>query len=104
MNLKQCSANWKRIETPSYAGSQSTGDAYVQEILKSRRIELWGEGFRWYDLKRLGLPLQRNTVDGFVPAVINNLVSVPANDSRWLWFIPRQELNTNPLVKQNANQ
>ena len=94
----------EKNRNPSYAGSQSTGDAYVQEILKSRRIELWGEGFRWYDLKRLGLPLQRNTADGFVPAVINNLVSVPANDSRWLWFIPRQELNTNPLVKQNANQ
>jgi hypothetical protein len=44
---------------PSYVSKGNTGDALVQEILTQRRIELWGEGFRWYDLKRLNLPMER---------------------------------------------
>ena len=37
----------------------NTGAKLADEIMTHRRIELWGEGFRWFDLKRLGLPLDR---------------------------------------------
>ncbi|HJT73924.1 MAG TPA: RagB/SusD family nutrient uptake outer membrane protein, partial [Chitinophaga sp.] len=44
---------------PAYTRSTNTGDALLQEILIQRRVELWGEGFRFTDLKRQHLPLDR---------------------------------------------
>lgn len=39
----------------------NTGDALAEEIMNSRRVELWGEGFRFYDLKRLHLSIKRGS-------------------------------------------
>lgn len=44
---------------PEYKDLGNTGAKLADEIMTHRRIELWGEGFRWFDLKRLGLPLDR---------------------------------------------
>lgn len=44
---------------PNYTLSTNTGDALKEEIMTQRRIELWGEGFRFLDLKRLNMPLDR---------------------------------------------
>lgn len=86
---------------PSYAGATTTGQAYITEILTSRRLELWGEGFRFLDLKRLNLPLDR-TGANHVSAVTNNLMTVPAGDKRWTWLIPQAEINASQgLVQQN---
>lgn len=85
---------------PSYTGAVTTGQAYIDEILKSRRFELWGEGFRFYDLKRLNLPLDRNGAN-HVATVINNVYNVPETDKRWQLLIPRTEINANPLIIQN---
>ncbi len=43
----------------SYILSSNTGDKLIEEILLHRRIELWGEGFRYLDLKRLNMDLDR---------------------------------------------
>lgn len=80
----------------------STGEAYLQELYLQRRIELWGEGFRFFDLKRTNTPLNRRNT-GADAAVINNVWEVPANDFRWTWVIPRSELNANPLCEQNPS-
>jgi hypothetical protein len=56
-----------------YVLSTNTGSDLLNEILTQRRIELWGEGFRFTDLKRLDMPLNRNislvTDPGLIPAV-----------------------------------
>lgn len=91
----------EKNRNPSYVTTTASGDALLQEILLSRRIELWGEGFRFFDLKRMNLPLDRTKAGNYVTSVINNLYKVEANDNRWNWLIPRQEINTNPEVKQN---
>lgn len=91
----------EKNRNPSYVTTTSSGDKLLQEILLSRRIELWGEGFRLFDLKRMNLPLDRTKAGNYVTSVINNLYKVDANDNRWNWLIPRQEINTNPEVKQN---
>lgn len=91
----------EKNRNPSYVTTTSSGDALLQEILLSRRIELWGEGFRFFDLKRMNVPLDRTKAGNFVTSVISNLYKVEANDNRWNWLIPRQEINTNPEVKQN---
>lgn len=37
---------------PEYTADASNTDALIKEIWLQRRIELWGEGFRFFDLKR----------------------------------------------------
>lgn len=82
----------------------SSGQAYYDELLKHRRAELWGEGFRFFDLKRLNANLDRTSanVPNIVASVLSGgLTTVAPSDSRWQWLIPRQEINANPLMEQN---
>ena len=87
---------------PSYVAPVGSGAAYITEIMDSRRIELWGEGFRWFDLKRLNQDLVRNDLgSNHDTNVVNNVFFVAKTDPRWLLKIPKQELDANPLCKQN---
>ena len=58
------------------------------------------EGFRFNDLKRLNLPLDR-TGANHNAGVLANLLEVPAGDNRWQWQIPLDEVNANPLIEKN---
>jgi len=80
--------------------STKTGDALIDEILVNRRVELWGEGFRYLDIKRLNLTLDRRTtnVPNFVAASVTNEVLIPAGDVKFLFLIPRDEINANPNI------
>lgn len=92
---------FEKNRNPAYAGAATTGQAYIDEVLKSRRLELWGEGFRFLDLKRLNLPLDR-TGANHSAVVTNNLLTVPASDNRWTWLIPQGEIDASQgLVIQN---
>ena len=86
----------------AYQLSTNTGEALIDEILLQRRWELWGEGFRFFDLKRLNLPLDRNDAN-HNSAVINNLMFIPAGDIRWQWQIPQDEIDANPAIVQNPS-
>ena len=84
---------------PSYAGSTApNSDALIQEIMNSRRIELWGEGFRFTDLKRLNEPLVRGR--NFVLAFCGFLQKEPGAKG-WTWQIPISETDYNPLCEKN---
>jgi tetratricopeptide (TPR) repeat protein len=80
--------------------STNTGTALVDEIMINRRVELWGEGFRYLDLKRLNLPLDRTTtnVPNYVSTSVAEVTSIPAGDVRFLFLIPRDEINANPNI------
>jgi hypothetical protein len=84
----------------SYLLSTNTGQALIDEIMFNRRVELWGEGFRFLDLKRLNLPLNRNGIPNHLPALAS-VFDIPANDNRWEWLFPQDELNTNAAIIQN---
>ena len=86
---------------PSYTLSANSGAALLNEILVQRRIEFWGEGFRFYDLKRLNQPLDRTVVPNFVSAAVGGVLQVPAGDDRWQFAIPISELQANPNSAQN---
>jgi starch-binding outer membrane protein, SusD/RagB family len=87
------------VRDPAYVLSTNTGQALIDEIMFHRRVELWGEGFRWYDLKRLNLPLDRNGANH--SATWAQIFDVPAGDNMWQWLIPTSEINANPLMEQN---
>ena len=82
----------------AYTLSTKTGNALLNEIYVQRRIELWGEGFRFYDLKRLNLPLDRSR-HTFLPSYQK---SVPAGDKQWQFAIPQAEIDaTSGIITQN---
>lgn len=85
---------------PSYVLSTNSGQALIDEIMFHRRVEFWGEGFRFTDLKRLNLPLDRSGIPNHLPNLIS-VSGVPAGDSRWEWLFPQDEMNTNPNIVQN---
>jgi hypothetical protein len=68
--------------------------------MNHRRVELWGEGFRFYDLKRTNSPLDRTGANHNV--TIANEMSMPASDKTWQFLIPQREINTgNGVITQN---
>jgi hypothetical protein len=83
----------------NYVASTKTGQALIDEILLNRRLELWGEGFRFTDLKRLNLPLNRTGSNHTVSLCIETIIA--AGDVRWEWLIPKQELDANKQIQQN---
>ncbi|WP_299568327.1 RagB/SusD family nutrient uptake outer membrane protein, partial [uncultured Pedobacter sp.] len=68
------------------------------EILFNRRIELWGEGFRYLDLKRLNQSLDRTVVPNFTATSVSNVLLIPAGDVKWQFLIPRAEIDANPNI------
>ncbi|WP_020596002.1 RagB/SusD family nutrient uptake outer membrane protein [Spirosoma panaciterrae] len=84
---------------PSYKLSTKTGNDLIDEILFHRRVELWGEGFRFTDLKRLNQPLNRNGAN--LSSAVSVLFDVPAGDNQWEFLIPRREINSNAAIVQN---
>lgn len=72
------------------------GDALIDAILEEKHKEFVGEGVRYFDLKRIGKPLQRyKNMGAGVSAVIN------PDDYRWLFPIPESEYKYNDLMDQN---
>jgi hypothetical protein len=86
---------------PSYVKSTNTGAALINEILLQRRIEFWGEGFRFLDLKRLNQPLNRNGANH--QAALCTVFDIPAGDVRWQFLIPQTEMNANPAIAGQQN-
>jgi hypothetical protein len=86
---------------PAYRRSTNTGAALINEIMTQRRVELWGEGFRFYDLKRTNSALDR-TGGNHNATVANSLLQVPAGDVKWQFLIPQEEINVGgDVVVQN---
>lgn len=86
---------------PEYMLSTNTGEDLIEEIMVQRRVELWGEGFRFYDLKRTNSALDRKG-GNHSATFTNGVLEVPAGDIKWQFLIPQDEINnTKGLVVQN---
>ncbi|HBE41295.1 MAG TPA: RagB/SusD family nutrient uptake outer membrane protein [Bacteroidales bacterium] len=85
---------------PSYVKSVLTGNDLIQDILMQRRCELWGEGSRFFDLKRLNLDLNRENL-GHTTSLWNAAGYFPAGDKNFVFLIPKQEIDANPQMIQN---
>ncbi|GEM50860.1 RagB/SusD family nutrient uptake outer membrane protein [Empedobacter brevis] len=86
----------------SFSSFTTAGNEYYEQILLNRRLELWGEGFRFFDLKRLNQKLDR-TGANHNATVINNVYTVEASSSKWEWLIPQAEIDANPEIIQNPS-
>ncbi|MBV5312049.1 MAG: RagB/SusD family nutrient uptake outer membrane protein [Prolixibacteraceae bacterium] len=84
-----------------YVKSTKTGTDLVNEILLQRRIELWGEGFRFLDLKRLNAKLDRTGSNHNTALAV--MMTVEPGDILWQFMIPKAELDANPAIKDQQN-
>ena len=87
------------LRNPSYTVNLS-GSNLINEILLQKRIELWGEGCAWFDMKRLGVALERNYI-GSNHVIAAAKLDIPAGDPRFVFQIPQSEILANPNVTQN---
>ncbi|KGE14114.1 RagB/SusD family nutrient uptake outer membrane protein [Sphingobacterium deserti] len=87
---------------PQYVKSAAAGQALLTEILTQKRIELWGEGFAWFDLKRLSQPVERDYAGTNHPTY--GRFNIPVGDNRFLFMIPQAELDANPDILPNNPQ
>ena len=78
----------------------ATGTALLDEIKLYRKIELFGEGFNWFDLKRWGDSLNRTSTEKVGNYITALAVSYsPQDRNNWTWVIPSKETDYNKLIK-----
>lgn len=90
----------------NYVLSTKTGAALIDEIMFQRRVELWGEGFRFYDLKRTDSDMDRNGTDNprvssvsYTTIAFTLFKDRASKNNLWEYKIPQDELNTNKAMK-----
>lgn len=92
-----------RYEDFNPATAIEAGQALLDAILLERRLELAFEGHRFFDLKRLGLPIVRtehgDRVDGGGVSAITK--EVPAESPKFQLPIPQYEIDANKNIVQN---
>lgn len=91
---------------PNYVLSTKTGADLIEEIMTQRRIELWGEGFRFYDLKRTDSDMDRRGMDN--PRVSSSVTYTDiaytlfkdraSKNNLWEYKIPQDELDVNKAM------
>lgn len=92
----------------AFVSPAESGQALLNAILLERRLELAFEGQRFYDLKRLGLPIIRSATEGDLadgtgtpaPAATQNILG---NDFKFTLPIPTSERQANPNFAQSPN-
>lgn len=73
------------------------GDALLQSVLMYRRAELWGDGQRFLDIKRLGQDMAGRKGQ----PLAEQTATIKAGDKMFTFLIPQQEMDSNPKMVQN---
>ncbi len=83
---------------PSYDCTK-TGADLLTEVKLYRRIDLWGEGFDWFDYKRWNEPIVRKTKaqGGSFQSAFAVTINV-GDGNKWTWKIPKRETDYNKLI------
>jgi SusD family. len=89
-----------------YTNEYYSGQELINNIRVERQRELFGEGFRLGDLKRWGIGFTRSVAQN--SSVVNQLgnidrTSYEADDYRFVWPIPKGEMDANPQLKGQQN-
>ncbi|MEF9986356.1 MAG: RagB/SusD family nutrient uptake outer membrane protein [Bacteroidales bacterium] len=96
----------KRI--PSYVPQTYAGNNLITEIRNERVRELVGEGFRVLDIKRYNAGFNRSKsqnsqIISNAGSALTELLSIDASNFRFLWPIPKAEIDANPQIKGQQN-
>ena len=97
---QKCLAEVKKQRITGYTTCTLTGDALLDAIKLERRVELWGEGYCFPDLKRWNQPLERRAwvvddpTSGNCPAEYSATIA-PDYMNGWRWIIPAIETDYN---------
>lgn len=85
---------------PQYSCTK-TGEELFEEIKFYRGVELWGEGFEWFDLKRWNDPIDRKSFAEGGNSKSNYAVYSEQDESNnyWTSVLPRKETDYNTEVK-----
>jgi hypothetical protein len=84
------------VRVPGYTTSGIDDTDLLNEIWDNRRIELWGEGHRWLDLKRQNEGMRRTPEQGHLQTLIGGAtfnVFILPNDSKWNLWLPRYDID-----------
>ena len=74
----------------------------LEEIILQRRIELWGEIGRIFDIKRLRQGFVRTEEMGYQQtALLTNLKTNDPESFDWVMTVPQAEIDANSLMVQN---
>ena len=105
---RKCLSDLVALRNPGQDVSSLSGDALLEQVKLQRRMELWGEGFNWFDLKRWNMPMVRNPWEaGNVNS--NNIPAIyqlrkEANDPGWRFIIPQSETQYNNAINMSLVQ
>lgn len=75
-----------------YPSTGWTADSFRNTVIQERAYELYMEGKRWFDLKRMGTDKLK--------AIILANKGKAVLDKHLFWPIPQQEIDTNPNINQ----
>ena len=84
---------------PEYVCNATTDVTVQNAVWMQRRIELWGEGFSYFDLIRLNKGVDRRGA-GFQAAYTFN---IPAGDATLIYRLPKAEIEGNPALTDTDN-
>jgi len=89
------------VRDPNYVRSTNTGSDLLEEIYTQKKIELWGEGFSFVDMKRRKLGYDR----GYEGTNHRNdaQFSKTSEDNGFNLRIPITEINANNSISENDN-
>ncbi len=83
------------------AAGTETGNNVFNAIFTERRLELIGEGHRWFDLRRTSRIVNRDEC-GSAGGSLSNICSVGPDSRSWIWPIPFNEIKLNNNLAQNG--
>lgn len=84
---------------PAYVCTATTKEQVQNQVWMQRRIELWGEGFSYFDIMRLKKGVDRRGA-GFEEAFTFN---IPAGDAALIYRIPQREMEGNPALSDDSS-
>lgn len=84
---------------PNYTCNAQDASIFRDELWRQRRIELWGEGFSYFDIMRFQKGIDRRG-GGFDPTLV---YVVDANNPVLIYEIIQQEAQANPLIGNVSN-
>jgi len=85
-----------QTRNPDFSADNLSGSDLLDEIRFQRRLELWGEGGEWWEMKRHGEDLNRDYEGS--NHVRFGMFNYPADSEMFYFQIPQDELNGNPEV------